>query len=83
MSNENFDIVVLKFADSKIPVFKEVANKDFITCGENNDYPDYLIYQYNKCGKHRAIINGKSRYILGDGLEGTGGFAIQEGPYSL
>lgn len=69
---DNFDIVVLKFADSKIPTFKEVANKDYITCGEKNDYPEYCIYQYNKSGKHRAIINGKSKYIAGDGIEGNG-----------
>ena len=72
---ENFDIVVLKFADSKIPEFKEVANKDYITCGERNSYPEYCIYQYNKSGKHRAIINGKSKYILGEGFEGDGGWS--------
>lgn len=76
--NENFDIVVLKFADSKLPSFEERANKDYILCGEKNDYPEYLIYQYNKCAKHRAIINGKTKYILGDGLEGAGGWAPQE-----
>lgn len=72
---DDFDIVVLKFADSRIPEFKEVNNKDWILYGEQNDYPEYLIYQYNKCGKHRAIVNGKSKYILGGGLEGIGGWA--------
>ncbi len=74
-ANDNFDIVVLNFADSKIPEFKEVRNKDYILCGDRNDYPEYLVYQYNKSGKHRAIINGKSKYILGSGLEGEGGWA--------
>lgn len=77
---DNFDIVVLKFADSKIPSFVEKPNSNFIQFGEKNDYPEYCIYQYNKCGKHRAIINGKSRYILGDGLEGTGGLAETTNP---
>lgn len=73
--SDNFDIIVLKFADSQIPTFKEVSNKDWILYGDKNDYPEYLIYQYNKCGKHRAIVNGKSKYILGGGLEGLGGWA--------
>lgn len=79
VNNKNtMDIVVLKFSDSKIPEFIERSNKDYILCGESNDYPEYLIYQYNKCGKHRAIINGKSKYILGDGLQGLGGWALSE-----
>ena len=42
MAEDNgFDIVVLNFADSAIPQFKEVRNKDFILYGEKNDYPDY------------------------------------------
>jgi DNA-binding Lrp family transcriptional regulator len=73
--NDNFDIVVLKFSDSKIPEWKEVNNKKWVLFGENNDYPEYLIYQYKKSGKHRAIVNGKCKYIFGGGLEGVGGFA--------
>ena len=74
-AKNDFDIVVINFADSRIPEFKEVNNKPWIPCGITNDYPEYLIYQYNKCGKHRAIVNGKSKYIYGGGLEGIGGLA--------
>lgn len=69
---DNFDIVVMKFADSKIPEFRELPNKDYISCGAKNDYAEYCLYQYNKCGKHKAIINAKTKYILGMGLEGSG-----------
>lgn len=78
MDNNNFGITVLKFSDSKVPEFREVSNKDYILCGEKNDYPEYLIYQYNKCGKHRAIINSKARYIFGGGLKGEGGLVDHE-----
>lgn len=61
--------VVINFADSKVPVFKEVRNKDFILYGEDNKYPDYLTYQYNKSAKHNAIVNGKCNYILGSGFD--------------
>lgn len=62
-------IITLKFSDSKIPVFKKVSNKPYILFGEDDDYPDYLLYLYNKSAKHNAIINGKINYIFGGGLK--------------
>jgi hypothetical protein len=62
------DIVVLKFADSKIPVFKETRNKDYIQYGEKNNYPEYLTYLFNKSAKHNAILTGKSNYVFGKGF---------------
>ncbi len=63
------DIIVLNFADSAVPVFKEVRNKDYILYGEKNDYPQYLTYLYDKCATHAAIVNGKSKYIFGSGIK--------------
>lgn len=63
------DIIVLKFADSKIPVFKETRSKDYIKYGEDNLYPEYLTYLYNKSAKHNAILTGKANYIFGKGYE--------------
>jgi DNA-binding Lrp family transcriptional regulator len=79
MADQETDIIVLQFADSKIPEFKEVRNKDYILYGEDNKYPDYLTGLYNKSPTHNAIVNGKSDYILGSGLDQKvpqpGGFA--------
>ena len=66
------DILVLKFADSKVPVFKETKNKDYIKYGEKDDYPDYLTYLFNKSSKHNAIVTGKVDYIFGGGFENAG-----------
>jgi hypothetical protein len=63
------DIIVLKFSDSKIPVFKETRNKDYIKYGEDNRYPEYLTYLFNKSAKHNAILTGKAFYIFGEGYE--------------
>ncbi len=63
------DIIVLKFADSKIPVFKETRNKDYIKYGEDNLYPEYLTYLFNKSAKHNAILTGKANYVFGKGYE--------------
>jgi hypothetical protein len=63
------EILVLKFADSRIPVFKESRNKDYIKYGDDNLYPDYLTYLFSKSAKHGAIIGGKAFYIFGEGYE--------------
>ena len=68
-------VTVLKFADSAIPVFKEARNKDYIKYGENNAYPEYLTYLFDKSSKHGAIIGGKAIYIYGKGFE-NGDFVI-------
>lgn len=62
-------VAFLKFADVEIPEFKEVANKDWILYGKNNLYPQYLTYLYNKSAKHGAIVNGKTKYIFGGGVQ--------------
>lgn len=69
------DVIVLKFADSKIPVFKEVRGKDYIRYGEDNMYPEYLTYLFDKSGKHGAIVSGKAAYIYGEGYE-NGDFVV-------
>jgi hypothetical protein len=69
------DIIVLKFADAKIPVFKESRNKDYIKYGDKNNYPEYLTYLFNKSAKHNAILTGKAFYVFGNGYE-NGNFTI-------
>lgn len=63
------DVFVMKFADSKVPVFKEVRNKDYIKYGEDNLYPNYLTYLFNKSAKNNGIITNKAKYIFGGGYE--------------
>lgn len=67
------NILFIGFADNKIPEFKEVKSKDWVLFGEDNKFPEHLIYLYNKSSNHNAIINGKVIYIIGKGYEtGTG-----------
>lgn len=62
------EIMVLKFADSKVPVFKETRNKTYIKYGDDDLYVEYLTYLFNKSSKHNAIITGKANYIFGGGF---------------
>lgn len=62
------NVIFLGFADNRIPEFREVKSKDWILFGEDNRFPEHLLYLYNKSSNHGAIINGKVKYIIGKGL---------------
>jgi hypothetical protein len=65
--------------EHKTPVFKENYNGSFIRFGDNNDYPDYLTYLYNRSAIHSAIVRGKVNYIYGKGwkVKEIGNTALQ------
>ena len=77
MGNLSDNIVFLGFADNRVPEFKEVKSKDWIMYGEDNKFPDHLLYLYNKSSNHNAIVNGKTTYIYGKGFE-NGNFLVNE-----
>lgn len=47
-------------------VEKEVRGFDFITWGEQNDYPDYLLSLYKNVPTLQSIINGAVDFTCGD-----------------
>lgn len=55
--------------EHKTPVFKENQRSKIVDFGDNNDYPDYLAYLYNRSALHSAILKGKATYIFGKGWE--------------
>lgn len=62
------NVAVINFDNNKIPSFTEERSKDYIKFGEKNDYPEYLIQNFNRSAKHNAIITGKVHYISGGGI---------------
>lgn len=58
--------------EHKTPEFRESAGYPYVKYGDNNDYPDYLVYLYNRSAIHNAIVNGKTRFILGQGWQAEG-----------
>lgn len=61
-------VISIKFADNRIPEFKEIKGIDYIKFGPDDNFPDHTLMLYNKSAKHNAIVNGKVNYILGGGL---------------
>jgi hypothetical protein len=53
-----------------LPVFSEIFNnrQPWVSYGENNMMPNYLLSRYQNCAIHKAIITSKKEQILGDGL---------------
>lgn len=59
--------------EHKTPEFREWKGKPYVMYGDDNAYSDYLIYLYNRSAIHNAIVNGKVRFILGQG------WAVEDG----
>jgi DNA-binding Lrp family transcriptional regulator len=68
MDNNSPNIIYLGFADNRVPEFKEARNKEYILFGEDNKFPDHLLYLFNKSSNHGAIVGGKVKYIFGKGF---------------
>jgi hypothetical protein len=65
------NIYEVQLESHKIPVNIERQREGYVTFGEDNLYPNYLIELYNRSAKHNAIINSKVTYVYGKGLEMT------------
>lgn len=63
------NLIVIKLAETKIPEFKKVSNKGYVTYGDDDKYNDYLLTLFNKSAKHNAIVSSKANYIIGGGVK--------------
>lgn len=70
MNNDN-KLVVLDFSKNLPTPYesKNTSDNTYVTWGLNNLYPNFLIEDlYHKSAAHAAIINQKSNYIIGGGI---------------
>jgi hypothetical protein len=54
--------------ETVLPTFKETNNSDWVKFGDDNMYPDELLSLFEKSGLHNAIIESKTRMMVGDGI---------------
>lgn len=47
---------------------EKVSGKDFVSWGDGNKYPQFLLDLYNNCTTLQTIINGTSDYVTGDDI---------------
>ena len=67
----NGDIKVVELATYTAPKIIEDSKKDFVIYGEDNNYYQYLIDQYNGSPTNHACITAISELINGKGLDAT------------
>jgi hypothetical protein len=61
-------IRIFKFGELTLPKFKEEISKGWISFGEHNLYPEYLVGLKRKSPKHSAILKRKVDMIAGKGF---------------
>ncbi|MEO6721437.1 MAG: winged helix-turn-helix domain-containing protein [Ferruginibacter sp.] len=66
-AQSNISFLKLEFEDVKQPL-TAVNKKGYVSYGDKNDYPNYLIDLIDKSGKHGAIVSGKADFIIGKGF---------------
>jgi len=78
---KNLQFVVHNFNQGEsMPIYTErVTRAGYVSYGDDNLYPDYLVSLMNRSAKHNAILKRKSMMIAGNGfnLEGIDGIAAQ------
>jgi hypothetical protein len=67
-SNNKMDFSAIGYGDMELPIIKESKKFDYITYGEDNLYPQYLLDLYNSSAIHGAIINGKATMMAGGNI---------------
>jgi hypothetical protein len=65
------NIRVVNLSTYTAPKITEEKNNDFVSYGEDNNYYQYLIDQYQGSPTNNAIINGITEMIYGKGLNAT------------
>ena len=65
------EVGVINLSTYTSPEVREVANKDWVSYGEDNNYFQFLIDRYNGSPTNNAAINGISQAIYGKGLNAT------------
>jgi hypothetical protein len=68
---EKTQISVLHLSEFNLPAIAEIANKDYISFGDDNLYPQYLLELYNGSSINNAIIKGVAAMIYGEGIDAT------------
>lgn len=68
VETKNGNLLRVEFECCTVPRYNVCANKDWISWGKDNAYPNFLLFLDNRNAYHGSIIQAKSDYIFGKGL---------------
>jgi hypothetical protein len=63
------DQYIFREAKIPLPIEKQKAGQSWVSWGDNNDYPQFLIGLYYNSSIHGGIVNSKVKYIASSGLD--------------
>lgn len=63
---------VMNFSRPEVPVIKESSNREWVTFGEANDYPQRLMAYTDTSAIHNAIVTQKALMVAGAGISVDG-----------
>jgi len=63
------EVFSLEFAEIPEPKEVKTRSRDYISWGENNDYPEFLKKLYDNSATHQTIIDGIVGYVIGRGVK--------------
>ena len=63
------DNYIFREAKIPLPIEKQKAGQSWVSWGDNNDYPQFLIGLYYNSSIHGGIVNSKVKYIASSGLD--------------
>jgi DNA-binding Lrp family transcriptional regulator len=66
--NINNRLVRVDFECNSVPRFSKPAGKKYISWGQQNAYPNFLLDLYKRDAIHGSIVKAKSEYVYGKGL---------------
>lgn len=64
-----FNEYIFREANIPLPVEKQKRGESFISWGEDNLYPQFLVSLYYNSSIHQGIVNSKVKYIASSGLD--------------
>ena len=65
---ETNSLLKIELSNYKAPMFLDSSRKDWVSYGNYNEYPMFLIDLMNQHPEHGAILKGKANYVFGKGL---------------
>ena len=63
------DNYIFREAKIPLPIEKQKAGQQWVSWGDNNDYPQFLVGLYYNSSIHGGIVNSKVKYIASSGLD--------------
>tara|TARA_R100000655_G_scaffold110106_1_gene167696 strand:+ start:15456 stop:17306 length:1851 start_codon:yes stop_codon:yes gene_type:complete len=71
MAKNKTEFSVYNLTEYNIPSIREDYGKEWVSFGDDNLYPQYLIELYTGSSIHSAVVKGVSSMIYGEGLDAT------------